>query len=113
MNLWNLAETLLGSFFSAGFAFLAAHATRTRDEKSKEKASLNALPVDLGLKRSLVTNEPKLVDPKKNANDIERCKQSVLDCRRLIRETRVNLRPPIPCFQGSRKHGWSVQCVPT
>ena len=94
MDFWpSLVIAFFGSLFGAGLAFLTAFFVRRHDEKARERAALNGLLVDLNLRRALVVSKPAPARQFKDAQDIKRCNRSVLACRDLIREARLNLLP--------------------
>lgn len=89
---------LIGTFAGALIAFSSERRSRRNEMKSKEQAALNGLVADLNQKRALVAGQPQSVELGAAGHDIERCAQSVLHSRELIRDARINLRPGSEAF---------------
>jgi hypothetical protein len=90
---------LIGTFAGALMAFSSERRSRRSEVQSREQAALSGLVADLNQKRALRPGELQSVDPAAGGHDIERCAQSVLHTRELIRDARINLRPGSEAFE--------------
>lgn len=77
------------TFFGAAVALLAERITRARDAALREEAAINNLILDLAAKRAFVVSG----DWEWGPGEIERVDGSIRHARRLVRETRYQLRP--------------------
>lgn len=91
---------LAGSLVGAGGAITSAALIRNQEVKRKEITAVKALVADLHFRRALAVNDGEQVPSADlDHDDLGRSTRSVINIRREIRETRLNLRPKSPAFE--------------